>query len=261
MGLLHNLLSHPLTKGLDLDDPRTTILRKQIIRDKPLLKNIYEDWYRAVGEWVPEGNGGILEIGAGAGFAKEIIPGLYTSDVISVPGHDFVCDALRLPVKKESLKALVMVNVFHHIIDPIAFFAESYRAIRPGGRIVMIEPWATPWSRFIYRNFHHEPFDPAQISWQLPEAGPLSGGNDALPWIVFRRDDDKWQGQKDWHIEFIKECMPFRYLLSGGVSLRSLVPGFFSSPLKLMEELLPSALQKKMALFALIVLQKQTNTY
>ena len=53
MGLL-NLLQHPLTKGMDLDDPETTNLRKKIIQEKPLLKKIYEEWYRAVCDYIPE---------------------------------------------------------------------------------------------------------------------------------------------------------------------------------------------------------------
>ena len=32
----------------DLDDPKTTQLRRHIIQDKPLLKNIYEEWYNAL---------------------------------------------------------------------------------------------------------------------------------------------------------------------------------------------------------------------
>ena len=37
-----NLLQHPLTKGANLDDPKTTSLRLDIIRSKPFLMKIYE---------------------------------------------------------------------------------------------------------------------------------------------------------------------------------------------------------------------------
>ena len=86
MGLLSNMLQHPLTKGMDLDDPATTNLRKKIIQDKPLLKKIYEEWYRAVCDYLPLIEGSVLEIGTGAGFLKTYIPDLITSDIMPVLG-------------------------------------------------------------------------------------------------------------------------------------------------------------------------------
>ena len=93
--------------------------------------------------------------------------------------------------------------------------------------MAMIEPWVTPWSRFVYTRLHHEPFQPETPSWELPTSGPLSGANDALPWIIFARDRIKFEQEfPQWQIEMIKPIMPFRYLLSGGVSLRGLAPGW-----------------------------------
>ena len=91
----------------------------------------------------------------------------------------------------------------------------------------MIEPWVSAWSRFVYRNFHHEPFLPDASDWTFAESGPLSGANGALPWIVFERDRVTFSGEfRQWRIDSIRPTMPFRYLLSGGVSLRSLMPGW-----------------------------------
>jgi hypothetical protein len=36
--MLKAWLAHPLTKGLDIDDPRTTHLRLQIIQEKSFLR-------------------------------------------------------------------------------------------------------------------------------------------------------------------------------------------------------------------------------
>ena len=47
---MFKLLEHPLTKSLDLDDPKTTVLRKRIIQEKPFLRKIYKEWY----EWIPD---------------------------------------------------------------------------------------------------------------------------------------------------------------------------------------------------------------
>ena len=120
-----------------------------------------------------------------------------------------------------------MTNVMHHMRDVSRFFAEACRCLRPEGRILMIEPWVTPWSRFVYSNLHHEPFHPEARDWSFPLAGPLSGANVAIPWIVFLRDRAKFEREfPKLLIERIRPFLPFRYLVSGGVALRSLMPGF-----------------------------------
>lgn len=78
-------LTHPLTRGLDLDDPHTTCLRWQIIREKPFLRKIYEEWYKAIAWALPKSDGVIVELGSGGGFLSDFIPGLITSHVC--PNH------------------------------------------------------------------------------------------------------------------------------------------------------------------------------
>ena len=46
--MLKTWLAHPLTRGLDIDDPRTTHLRQQIIQEKSFLRQIYQEWYQAI---------------------------------------------------------------------------------------------------------------------------------------------------------------------------------------------------------------------
>ena len=54
---------------------------------------------------------------------------------------------------------------------------------------------------------------------------PLSAANMALPWIMFVRDRDRFEREfPEFRILSIRPFMPLRYLLSGGVSVRSLVP-------------------------------------
>src|SRR5262249_32889389 len=88
----------------------------------------------------------------------------------------------------------------------------------------MIEPYVSRFSRLVYRYIHHEPFDPGAPDWRLP-SGRLSGGNDALPWIVFVRDRARFE--RDYpqlRIEALRPHSPFSHLLSGGVTTRPLVP-------------------------------------
>ena len=224
---LLNILKHPLTRDLDIDYPQTTLFRKQIIQQKPFLCKIYIDWYTWIASNIPHGPGRILELGSGAGFLDKFLPGLITTEVFFNPFVRMVMDGCSMPFADRSLKAIVMVDVFHHIPDSEVFLKEVTRCLRPGGKVLMVEPWATAWSSFIYTHLHHEPFDSMAKNWSFPTTGPLSGANSALPSIVFERDRSLFLSKfPRLKIEGITIEKPFVYLLSGGVSLRSFMPGF-----------------------------------
>lgn len=251
MSIVNRLLAHPLTYGLSVDDPRTTLLRRQIILSKSFLKAIYSEWYQRIADALPRKDT-VLELGAGAGFFQEFIPQIITSEVFEVPGIDLIADACALPLPDRSLDAIVMTDVFHHIPNVSRFLSEATRCICPGGRIVMVEPWRTPWSEWVYSNLHPEPFGP-ECGWEIPSTGPLSGANGALPWIVFERDRAIFEAQfPEWRIVGIEPMMPFSYLLSGGVSMRSLTPGYMYRLVRAFEK---GFKQQRWAMFALIELE------
>ena len=225
--MLKAALAHPLTRGLDLDDPRTTDLRRTIIKSKPFLRKLYEEWYHDISTSLPAGVGPVLELGSGAGFLREYVPDLISSDVFHVPGLSLLLDGRNLPFRDASLGAITMTEVLHHIPDAERFLRDAARCVRPRGAVVMIEPWVTAWGRFVWGPLHHEPFEPDTDSWTIPDSGPLTGANGALPWILFERDRALFEARvREWEIASITIGMPFRYLVSGGVSMRSLMPGW-----------------------------------
>lgn len=179
--MLRKLLAHPATRGLDVDDPRLTGLRREIITGKGFLHRIYQEWYQDIADALPVGDGSVLEIGSGAGFLRDVIPGLIRSEIFSCPEIDLVLNALDLPLAGRSLRAIVMTDVLHHLPEPGRFFSEAGRAVRSGGRIIMVEPWVSSWSRWVYQHLHSEPFLPEAREWSFPSSGPLSGANGALP--------------------------------------------------------------------------------
>jgi len=225
--LIQSTLSHPLVRNLNIDSPETTIAHSRIINEKPFLKKVYKKWYDLILDSFPLNiSGPVIELGSGGGFLKEFIPGLITSEIFHIPKVDVVLDGQSMPFNRSSLQGIVMINVFHHIPHVKKFLTEMIRCMAPGGVIIMIEPWNTRWSSFVYKYLHHESFDPYNKELKYSNCGgPLSQANSALPWIVFGRDQEYFKQEfPELKIREIELHSPFCYLLSGGVSLRNLFP-------------------------------------
>lgn len=249
------LTEHPTTRGLDPDDPSTTEARRQIVRSKPFLRSIYDEWYSLMIERIPTGDGTVLEMGAGGGFFTDRYPEAIGSEILQMGGVDLICDARRIPLGDGSLKSIVMTNVFHHIPEPALFLDEACRTLRPGGTVVMVEPWNTWWSRLAHAWFHDERMLTNVTEWEFDSSGPVSGANAALPWIVFHRDRHRLE--RDWpelRVVEVKPIMPLSYLLSGGVSRVSFQPGWMFKGWRAAERIL--GVETGMAIFALITVER-----
>jgi SAM-dependent methyltransferase len=250
-------LKLPETRNIkDLDDPAVTMLHGDILRKKGFLRKLYTDFYRRLGAAVRQPAGKMLvELGSGGGFIKEVIPNVITSDILRVAGVDKVLSATDMPFEDSSVDAFLMFDVLHHIAEPKRFFSEAIRCLRPGGRVIMIEPTNTHWARFIYKNFHHEGFDP-KGGWELTKAGPLSQANGALPWIIFVRDRETFKREYP-QLKIVSLCnhTPILYLLSGGFTMRQLVPGGLYPVAKAVEYLLWPA-GNLLGMFMTVVLEK-----
>jgi SAM-dependent methyltransferase len=254
--MLRRCLAHPLTRGLSIDSPETTELRRQIIRGNRFLQQIYKEWCEAISQCVPTIPGEVLELGSGGGILADYIPDVITSEVFPCRGIRMVADGRALPLASGSLRAIVLLDVLHHIPEVRGFFREAARCLRPGGAVIMLEPWVSRWSRFVYTRFHHEPFQSESPDWSFPEQGPLSGANIALPWMVFERDRALFEAEfPELQIERIQPCMPFRYLVSGGVSMRSLMPRAATPLWRALERSLEPWM-RHWAMFALILLRR-----
>lgn len=240
----------------ELDSPERTLVHRDLIKSKKFLGSLYEQWYS---EFVRELDGcppGLLvELGSGGGRLKEWIPGLITSDVIELPTNDLTFSALEMPFEDGSVAAIFMTDTMHHIPDAEKFLREVGRVLADQGKLVMIEPANTLWGRFIFRNFHHEPFEPGG-TWFIPQSGPLSGANGALPWIVFQRDHPVFC-LKFPNLELvpIQYRNPLLYLLSGGVSYRQLLPDFTYGFVNFCDRMLPK-ISRQFSMFMLVKIIK-----
>jgi SAM-dependent methyltransferase len=249
----------PELSGKNLDDPGTTERHARIIKQKSFLRKIYVDCYKQYQDALAITPGGIyVELGSGGGFVKDIIPNVITSDILSLSNIDIRFSAQNMPFRDESVDAFFMFNVFHHIKDPSHILRELNRCLRPGGKIVMIEPANTLWGRFVWQHFHHEVFDPS-AGWAVEGEGPLSSGNGAIPWIIFCRDREEFERRfPSLPINRIRYQMSLRYLISGGVSMRSLLPSIFYPVIKGIEFLL-SPFNRWIGMFFAIEIEKTAS--
>jgi SAM-dependent methyltransferase len=146
------------------------ILRQRHVwKTKPQVRSFYElQVFPRVDRELPS-EGPIVEVGSGAGVFGESTPRLVATDVIDARWLQLRCSALALPFPNHTVAALVAINVLHHLPAVGPFLLEAARALRPGGRLVCVEPWMTPVSRVFYRWFHQEECRPV--------ADPLFGAN------------------------------------------------------------------------------------
>lgn len=240
----------------DLDDPNASLAHRDIILKKPFLKKLYNDWYLIFIIKSKEiKNGKYLEIGSGGGFLKDVFPEVITSDILILPNVDLIFTAEEIPFKENELASIVMLNVFHHIPKPHLFLKEAQRTLIKGGKIIMTEPANSSLARFIYKRFHHEPFD-EKGQREIKAGNPLSNSNQALPYIYFVRDLDLFK--KDFpslKINSINYHSPFSYIISGGVSRSAMLPFFMYNFVKGIEWLF-SPFYKQIGLFCTIEIEK-----
>lgn len=215
--------------GTHLDRPERFEELRTIIQRKPALTALYREFYERYTELLTRcpAEGLALEIGSGGGFAADVIPGLVTSDVIPYPGVDRVIDARDMPFEAGSLRAIFLLNVFHHISDPVAFLREVRRCLAPGGRMLIVDQHRGLISGPILQYAHYEPFRPDAPRWEFESQGPLSGANGALAWIVFQRDRHLFEAAfPELALVRYAPHTPLRYWLAGGLKPWSLLPGW-----------------------------------
>ncbi len=219
--------------------------RAHELRERLAYKPALAAWYReayeryvACLERCPPA-GLMVELGAAGGFAKELIPELIAADVMPYPGLDTVVDSTHLPFADQSLRALFMLDVFHHINDVELFLCEVSRCLQPRGRLFLVDQHKGLLSTPIYRYLLGEPFDPSASDWRFDASGPLSGANGALAWLVFVRDRGRFEKQfPELRLVQYRPHSPLRYWLAGGLRPWSLLPGWAYQPVTYLDETL-----------------------
>ncbi|HYL60777.1 MAG TPA: methyltransferase domain-containing protein [Candidatus Acidoferrales bacterium] len=138
--------------------------QREVWLRKPVLRLLYNHWYaRCVAQFSSEKP--VVEIGAGSGNFKDYYRDVVSTDVFrSGPWVDVAMDAHALALARGKIGTVFAFDVLHHLQRPLDFLRQAIAALKPKGRLVLCEPALSPWSRFVYGVFHHEPID---TKWDL----------------------------------------------------------------------------------------------
>ncbi|MCC6276408.1 MAG: class I SAM-dependent methyltransferase [Oligoflexia bacterium] len=198
----------------------------QLMHQKnPTLRCWFEQVYQNHIDNFLKDDGPTIELGSGGSDFKSFFPHAKTTDILPLEGVDLVVDALNMPFESETISNITMVNVLHHLRDPVVFFKECERVLKPNGRLVFTEPHISIWSYPIYRFIHHEPCETRKNIWKLPEGDPLKISNQAIPTnIVVKNWNVVNQKCPRLSMKSVKFHSALSYFLTGGVNRGGLIP-------------------------------------
>jgi SAM-dependent methyltransferase len=227
---------------------------------KPLLRRLYRGWFRLLRERLADVPGISVELGSGSGRFRESVPTVVATDVEPTPWAQEVVDAEELPYEDGRVANLVLIDVFHHLARPSRFLDEARRVLAPGGRVLILDPYCSPVSTWVYRRFHHERTEldvPALADDEAVAAAPLAS-NQARATLAFFRDRAAFEER--WPELAIVERRRFAillYPLSGGFSRPQLVPDALVPLVAPLERLLAPAAAPLAAFRCLVVLERR----
>lgn len=236
---------------------------RRVWEQKPLLRHIYNDEFFARFVAQRKLDGFSVEVGAGPGFFKQFFPSVISTDLISCPWLDTVADAQQLPFRSASVANIFGLDMLHHLAAPMELLREASRILIPGGRLILIEPWITPFSWVIFRFLHQERCDLSETPWAHPDSDSATkklafDGNQAIPYLLFgpRHRSDTLHALPQLKLVTAEEFCLFAYVLSGGFNHRSLLPQSLYPLGSRLEKLTLPLWRRLAALRVLLVLEK-----
>ena len=258
-----NLLREPTKRNLTEDQSKRLEVDRKIMISKPEFLRVVSDIQNIMVSSAKLSESRIdlnLELGAGVIPMKNNFPNIKSTDIVSASHLDGILDATNLNLKDNSTQTLFLQNTFHHVPDPQKFFDESIRVLKNGGRIVIVNPFHNKLSSFLYPIlFKTETFD-KRGSWNDASNHAMIGANQALSFIVFKRDIAKFNASNANLRLIHAEPLPsgLRYLLTGGLNFKKLMPDFVLKIISFIERagILPSFL----SIHWIVVLEKSAES-
>jgi SAM-dependent methyltransferase len=231
----------------------------------PNLKVVVGNRYGWMNRFIDPDTAGV-EFGSGAGFAREFIRcrALLLTDCADYGWLDVKnVDALNPPFSNESFDFVISVNVIHHLAQPLRFFRQMQRILRPGGRLIIQDVRCSWLMRLALRLQRHEGYDfnVDVYDERVPCTNPDDpwAGNNAIVDLLLENETRFYSEFPEFRLihRSYSECMTL--LNSGGVIART---AYLPLPLPLVrlmgkfDQVITNALPDIFAFQVQLVLQK-----
>jgi SAM-dependent methyltransferase len=251
--------------AIDTQAQEQLLRHRRVWEQKPILRRVYNDEFfdRLLSSQKPGGLS--LEVGAGPGFFKQLAPEVCSTDLIWCPWLDAIADAQQLPFRDASVTNVFGLDMLHHLAAPMNFLQEAARVLNPGGRLILVEPWITPFSYLIFRFLHQERCDLSGTPWlrndrdAAPEKMAFDG-NQAIPYLLFgpRHRSRTLNALPELKLVLAQPFCFFAYLLSGGFKTMNFLPTFLYPAVSKFERATLPLWRRVAALRVLLVLERKT---
>ena len=236
------------------------LLNQKRWQNKPVLRTIYREFHQAIAaELSSLPDPLVAELGSGIGNIKDVIPDCLRTDLFPNPWIDQIENAYALSFANGTVSDLILFDVFHHLRHPGTALHEFERVLRPGGRLIIFDPFISLLGLIVFGVYHPEPIGwRNEIVWNAPEgwsaqASDYYAAQGNVTRIFFGRMANALL--KNWNIVCRKRLAAFSYVASGGYSGPQLYPDQFYSQMRALDQffdLVPSLFATR----ALVVLEK-----
>lgn len=206
---------------------------RAILESKPAFSQIANDIHRMILNKIEDLCGDvkskqIIEIGAGVIPLSSLSKHTISTDIETSDGLDLIASATSMPFKSSSVRAVVAQNVFHHIPHPDNAMSEFSRILDDGGIVVLVEPYFGRFASFVYPAlFSSEGYDKnLNFDEKLLNSHGDELPNQAISYRYFSAGEiGVMKNYPNMEIVFAKPMRSgLRYLLSGALNFRKLVP-------------------------------------
>lgn len=227
----------------------------------PSIRNYLKTLYARVENEIKL-NGKYLEIGAGAGISKDFLmeyaierTDFMVSEDTDIRGN---VDAHNLPYKNDEFDGVLLFDALHHFVMPLDAMKECLRVTKPGGKVILIEPYVSLFSYPIYKFFHFEKtswiyrLDSSDGAPSDPEQGD-QGISKAVLKLLKNSKTQHLMGISGWNYSLIT---PFSFFLTGGATSPLKIPASIIKLALIIENRIPKVVMKFIAARIFIVIGK-----